>query len=575
MFLGAAERGEARLFLIENVPLLPCRAIRSERALKSMPRPRQSKLTRVAQLLEDPLVEKAVAMLLAHQKNLDEPMPELWRFDDAMQSAIQLLAERQKEQPVDEKAFVAAMERTRPLIAQPRVTDPAADLWLMLSLPEVLEMWSRWPTRTGERGRHPGYFTKAFLLTMAGIGLASDYKRAYQQFEKDSQFAAVFQLVEEKVAASLDRPPEPFGRKSYERTLTQVRLMADPKSAGVDLMDLCIETNLKLVRSLYELHGVNEARAAIDGNLVEAQVRQVGKRSPEEEAYIRRNAPNAGPRAHVRDGELTNFVRGYDLVPLASLEFGLPFVWTTIGADHREEMALKGLLFRLFEQWPSCALTTIVADSKWDQDWASRWCLQNYGVHMVAVRQEHLLDVRHELNKFDNPHISHFLGDGTAFCRYHQVPLAYKSAELRHQDRSGVLLMPGEPTPELALRLRYLCPLCGDKPKSGIHVAEGWAALSYFPHAMRVGRPDLHAERIALFGRRNAIESLFSALQRRHKQGLEGSGKNGSPHEHALNLRLSIALLMRTALAVADQRIVHGLIPNEPPPELRSRLGLN
>jgi hypothetical protein len=98
-----------------------------------------------------------------------------------------------------------------------------------------------------------------------------------------------------------------------------------------------------------------------------------------------------------------------------------------------------------------------------------------------------------------------------------------------------------------------------------------WAALSAYPHTSDGGRGDLHAERLAFYARRNMIESLFGALKIAHKLGLESADRTHTPNERTVETLLSLALVLRTALVTAQERIRQGA-PAELPPDLVARL---
>jgi hypothetical protein len=95
-----------------------------------------------------------------------------------------------------------------------------------------------------------------------------------------------------------------------------------------------------------------------------------------------------------------------------------------------------------------------------------------------------------------------------------------------------------------------------------------WAALSAYPHTLDGGgRGDLHAERLALYARRNSCEALFGSLKLGHKLGLDGSDRTHTPNERTVETLLSLALVLRTAFVIAHERAAQGG-PNTPPPEL-------
>jgi hypothetical protein len=57
-----------------------------------------------------------------------------------------------------------------------------------------------------------------------------------------------------------------------------------------------------------------------------------------------------------------------------------------------------------------------------------------------------------------------------------------------------------------------------------------------------------------------------------HKLGLEGAYRTHTANEATVETLLSLALILRTAVVTADQRILHGLMPADPPPDLHGKL---
>jgi hypothetical protein len=95
-----------------------------------------------------------------------------------------------------------------------------------------------------------------------------------------------------------------------------------------------------------------------------------------------------------------------------------------------------------------------------------------------------------------------------------------------------------------------------------------WSALAYYPHTIETGRPREHAFRLAMYARRNSCEALFGALKLGHGVGLDGADRTHTDNEPTIETLLSLALLMRTLMVTAGERIRTGLITADPPPEL-------
>jgi hypothetical protein len=90
---------------------------------------------------------------------------------------------------------------------------------------------------------------------------------------------------------------------------------------------------------------------------------------------------------------------------------GRPIVWAMIDASWDEAKTLAELLRLLYELWPDCPLTTIVADGAWDREEAYKLCEVNYGVHLTASRTNRIrLNARHNLDPRESKLIGSFNG---------------------------------------------------------------------------------------------------------------------------------------------------------------------
>lgn len=135
-------------------------------------------------------------------------------------------------------------------------------------------------------------------------------------------------------------------------------------------------------------------------------------------------------------------------------------------------------------------------------------------------------------------------------------------------------LKPGEQAPEGKFRLRFSCPLGGgdcDK-RAGLPMSHDWNGFSYYPHAIDGGWEEHQAFRLAMYSRRNTCEGIFGALKLGHKLGLESADRTHTANEDTLETLLSLALLMRTAHVTANERILRGELPADPPPDLLAKL---
>lgn len=518
-------------------------------------------------MLQDPEIRRARDDYAAFLRD-EVAEPRLWNFDDDIVETIIRLARQHNGEPFDKAQFAKKMRDTRPLAVQPRVTDKALDLWRILAQQEILQdLWLSLDSRTGSRGRHPGMFAKAFLFSTAILGHSAHLNANHEHLCADRRLRAVFTWIENAAAAVSGTKSQPFMPQTYEQTLRQMHAIAERLP-----MSVCIETNIRLVKEVHKLlGGVTKVRLGIDGTLMPAHVEQIGKRSPAREAEICRVAKNAKPRMiEGRDGAPRRFLRGYYLIAIVDLTTGLPLVWVLWPADADEAKGLKHLLYTLFTHWPDLPAISIVAGGAWNENWAAEWCLRNYGLHLIAPRQEAQREVRHVLDPLEHRSISAYYGDGRAICRKHNVPMIRDGYE--GASREG--LQPGEGAPSNRFRLRYHCPIDSACGRPGLGMSEHWTALSYYPHSLAVGKSDLHAERLANEARRNSCEALFSALQIGNKMGLDGAARIRTAKEPTLEALLSIALMQRAAFMLADLRTQRGLFRGDVPPDLARALAL-
>ena len=518
-------------------------------------------------MLQQPEVRRARDDYAAFLRGEVNTEPRLWGFDPEVVEAIYRLARLKNGDDFDERQFVRKMRETRPLAVQPRVTERALDLWRTLAQQEILqELWPSLDPRTGSRGRHPGMFAKAFLFSTAALGHSAHLNANHDLLCADRRLRAVFAWIEDAAAALSGMKSQPFMPQTYEQTLRQMHAIAERLP-----MSVCIETNIRLVKEIHKLLGVKKVRLGIDGTLMPAHVEQIGRRPAEREAEICRVAKNAKPRLiEGRDGAPRRFVRGYYLIAIVDLTTGLPLVWVLWPADADEAKALKHLLYTLYQQWPDLPALAIVADGAWNENWAAEWCLRNFGLHLIAPRQEAQRETRHDISAFDSELISAYYGDGQAICRKHGVPMIRDG----YQGASRRGLQPGDAAPANKFRLRYHCPIDSACGRPGLGMKEHLTALSYYPHSLAAGRSDLHAERLAMEARRNSCEALFSALQLGNKLGLDGAARTRTAKEPTVEALLSIALMQRSAFMLADLRIQRGLFRDDVPPDLARALAL-
>jgi hypothetical protein len=80
-----------------------------------------------------------------------------------------------------------------------------------------------------------------------------------------------------------------------------------------------------------------------------------------------------------------------------------------------------------------------------------------------------------------------------------------------------------------------------------------WSALPYYP-LNPLGRPDLHAKRIALGSGRNVVESMFASMKTAFRQGNSGACRTRVFDREVHESLIWISLLTRGLLVLADAR---------------------
>jgi hypothetical protein len=437
-----------------------------------------------------------------------------------------------------------------------------------------------------------------------------------------TRLQVVFDWIEDKSSRAAGIRRQPFKFKAYENALAQIALIVDPaRNGGALTTDCCVCTNIQLLRWLSITYPIACRRLALDGMLIKAWVPQRGTQADwDKENRIRgKFAPKASARLiKGKRGSLGRFVRGYYLFALTDLATNLPVTWGLwpAGETNYELQALRFLLNDLFEQWPECPTTQIVADRAWDLTEAIRDSALRFGIHLIVGRDDERADeedsetrgapnsavganrrkgkqsgkgdeptrrIRVPLHRADYPDIAAYDRYGSAYCRHcldengSELVLTRKTYEFfGRKKRNDAGMTPGEAAKEgSGFRVFYSCPRadCPGAKKRGLHMSLDWAALSAYPHTFDGGgRGDLHAERLALYGRRNSCEALFAALKLGHKLGLDGSDRTHTPNEHTVETLLSLALVLRTAFVTAHERAAQQVGPVTPPPELLQAL---
>jgi hypothetical protein len=504
---------------------------------------------------------------------------------------IALKTKKMRWESFDEREFVKQMDKTAPVLARPRLTEGAIDLWRWFSQPELHRFWERWKTRTGSRGSDPGYFAKALLIVTATMGDSPYFQANYDRLAKwDKQLRVVFDWIERETAAACGRAPQFFGLKPYQKAMDQIANLVDPmKNRYLLTTDDLIDTNIEMIKALHAIHPSVGLRLGIDATDITAHVKQIGKQdSSEKERRVRRGAVNAKYHIIERDGKIFKSWRGYYLYILGDLATNVPLVWCLRpgpGDGRTDTTALRYLLNELYEKWgDDCPTEFVVADRAWDNKEAVEMCAVDFGIHLIVDRDEPswkrhptYLPRKPRLGRREGAaEVSHFDGRGVAYCRRHNLPMRRSTANfVGPPERRKLGLAPGKPAPDpRVFRLRLECTALVDRctGKPHLHMDEDWPALSAYPHTIDGGQEDRHAFRLAMYARRNSCESINAALKTFHKLGLSGASRTHTDNEAVVDLLISLALLSRTAVVAANERALRGLIPADPPAMLVASL---
>jgi hypothetical protein len=241
--------------------------------------------------------------------------------------------------------------------------------------------------------------------------------------------------------------------------------------------------------------------------------------------------------------------RGYSFVLGCDAVTGLPMVGSLHGAANHEPHAGRALMERLYDFWPESPLEVVVADRLWDDDPSSQFFEAHYGVHLIAHRRPSHIEKGGKEFSVGRPGyrggVAAVGGDGIAHCREHGKPLLFEGTDAP----SRVDLAPGEFAAR-SFRSRFRCH---EGHRLSLPTNLAWSALPYYPlHPL--GRPDLHAMRIALLSRRNVVESAFSSMKGAFRQGNSGQSRTRIFDREVHESLIWISLLTRALLALADAR---------------------
>jgi hypothetical protein len=510
--------------------------------------------------------------------------PNLAPFTDDEITYILDQAERQTQFEFDPAQFRKAMEKTRPAMSMPKLSNLVYDLWLAVAQPEMLELfWPYWKAGDeGTRGPKASFlFTKAMLAMATFLGKSSHMLQNHAILASNAALRAVFEWTEEQASSAVGESAATLTAPSYKSSLKHI-----PRLSSESMWLLAMRVNVLMVRALHKLLKIKELRLLIDGTNIDAWCEQSYKgKTPKEETRRRGRTPRAAARVYYGDQvneegvkvkTIKKFWRGYYLIALVDQATGRPVVWTLWNADWDEAKALKELLFRLLEFWPDAPVSMVVGDSAWDESWAYKLCA-DYGIHLIAHRTKHALS---HAPVFLNPSQSKTVGaidrTGLAYCRRHnpnrdkdgnmvcEKPMKYSSCEFGSKRIRFVC----DHGPDACGRLSLPMDIrgIGGRKKDDEDSLISWKLLTYYPTTMD-GRPDLQAMRVAMLARRNQVESLFSSLKVSAKVGLSGASRTRIIDFDSIRMMLSMAMLMRTAFALAAVRIEKGefdaMLPDE------------
>lgn len=534
------------------------------------------------------------ALRLSEKDEHDRVAFEMLQLTAKERLLVELHSVQKKFPDLDSHKFgamlAAAKNKFRQRFLAPRITRRTRDLIAAWSLPQAVALWSRWWSPEIKRAYTSAYEgSKAVMVATAGLGNSPHVSGSWDQLLESEALKSHFERLTLGTGRAHDlKATEPLAIRGYSSVMRHLGKLSAPFPL------LAQETSVACARESAALNPDQPIRAvAIDGMLVEAPCQQKsgydkdGTFNHDKDAWIRRNTPSADwivytytadgmkeqatGEADTEDGQepaksksISKSVRGYKFILLSEINRGRPLVGVLVPASTHETHVVKLLLDRLYALWPDIPLEVVIGDKLWDVDGVHELLAVHYGLHMVAKRQAgHRKHWRHfeealkgKLKKGlrrPHPKIAKISGRGIPYCRAHNKPLSYQGIEW--PDRAG--MEPGEPFGLASaayrarrFRARFLCQRgCG---RINLACRNWWSALTKYPHHPN-GRPELHAERIALEGQRNTAETAFSSLQVSFKQALRGSGRNRIESMETMEAMIWIALLTRSLLMLVDE----------------------
>jgi hypothetical protein len=501
-----------------------------------------------------------------------------------------VLSEVHKRRSSDFRAdlVIDELRRTCPVLSYPELTDSVQDLGLMFAQPEMVRFWGGVQGQRNRKGPSPCFgWTKALLAVLAMTGKTTHGKDAFDDLQNIPALREMFAATEQRAAdlAHDEDWAEAPRAERWERLPDYTSVMRNIPRLTDAIRGEGIKANIEMLKALREKHPDVGRRLIIDGKAIATWVPQAwAEKDSDRDQFLRRRVPEAGYRAYTygrggktevnadgvkrRELGVTTAWRGFYLVTLLDQATGLPVIWTVFDAAVDEATAIIPLLSELFQLWPDVGTELLVGDSSWDSD---NWCElleRSYGIHPIFNLHDQS-EVR-----FATQHSKHvdgkFLslsGQGQPRCIHNQY-LPIDSIEI--PSRSG--LRPGQLHPkEKAFRIRFKDDH-GPRPlgRVGLSMCVDWSRLTYYPHHAQ-GRPDLYAVRVAMLRRLKQVESWHNHLESGLRIGPEGGDRSRLAELAKQETLVTLAALATTSIAVADQRLNHGMtVPLPAPPRPQS-----
>lgn len=477
-------------------------------------------------------VKQAIVDRVAACEN-EESLPGLKGFSEGELKHILLETEKELGYPVDPDELEKALKATQPILTMPRFTSRLAALQTVFSVPEMVELWGRWRGPKGKRGPGSSYRAARATLALCATGVSPHLNLCRERLEGQDMID-FFAELEDRAADVANRGRLSWLMLDYKSVVRNIKKLVRMPVDGDDFSIAAMRQNIEFVKRIAEKHpnaGIG-TRLALDGTSVPAWVRQLGKRSPDEEAVINKRHPEARSRAYgygrsgkktLQPGEKSSAAtskhwRGYTLIPLVDIATTQALVWIVVPANINEHLVVEELLELLFALWPDAPVAELVGDSAYDVAATHELCEVKYGIHLIAVRKPSLAVVTTDVTAKQSKSIESFNGRGVAICRQHQKQMKLYGHELGKRDG----LKPGEASKEATFRTRWACPDGCGNPGLPMHLS--WSGFSFYPHHSK-GSPSKHAMRVALQARRNVCETLFSSLKVGSKLCTSGSDR--------------------------------------------------